>query len=244
MLEAIGHSPAAKGSHRCGRSGGRPVRSVRRLRRARRRPGRAQRPIVEDAAEALGATLDGGRRAPSAGGGPSFNGNKVMTTSGGGMLLSDDAGLMTDAATCHPGPTAGRRATSTPTSATTTGCRNILAALGRAQLVRLDDMIGRRRACASRTARLCRRRSRCPRPRWRTRRRRRTTAGSPHRSRPQPRRWRPRSSSTADRRRTSRHGICGSRCTFSPSSPALVASSPVERSSCSPMGWPCRVGRP
>ena len=56
--------------------------------------------LVEDAAEALGATYWG------AGGGPgrapgvfgqtgifSFNGNKIITTSGGGMLVTDDAAL-------------------------------------------------------------------------------------------------------------------------------------------------------
>jgi len=48
-------------------------------------------PIVEDAAEALGATY---RERPVGGFGRygvfSFNGNKIITTSGGGMLVSDD----------------------------------------------------------------------------------------------------------------------------------------------------------
>jgi len=48
-------------------------------------------PLIEDAAEALGSTCDGrpagsfGRLAVL-----SFNGNKIITTSGGGMLLSND----------------------------------------------------------------------------------------------------------------------------------------------------------
>jgi dTDP-4-amino-4,6-dideoxygalactose transaminase len=52
-------------------------------------------PVLEDAAESLGATYNGrpsgsfGRVAAC-----SFNGNKIITTSGGGMLLSDDAALV------------------------------------------------------------------------------------------------------------------------------------------------------
>ena len=55
-------------------------------------------PLVEDAAEALGATF-GGRPAGSFGrmGIFSFNGNKIITTSGGGMLVSDDGELITQA---------------------------------------------------------------------------------------------------------------------------------------------------
>ena len=50
-------------------------------------------PIIEDAAEALGASY---KSRPAGGMGDlsffSFNGNKIITTSGGGMLLSDNAG--------------------------------------------------------------------------------------------------------------------------------------------------------
>ena len=55
-------------------------------------------PLVEDAAEALGATR-GGRSAGAFGRASalSFNGNKIMTTSGGGMLLSDDGDLVAHA---------------------------------------------------------------------------------------------------------------------------------------------------
>lgn len=52
-------------------------------------------PIIEDAAEALGATYKG-RPAGSSGWASafSFNGNKIITISGGGMLCSDDGQLM------------------------------------------------------------------------------------------------------------------------------------------------------
>lgn len=103
-------------------------------------------PVVSDAAESLGARRDD-RPAASFGtlAAVSFNGNKVMTTSGGGALLTDD------------GPTAERvrylatqaRQPVAHYEHTEVGYNyrmsNLLAALGRAQLSRLDTMIGRRR---------------------------------------------------------------------------------------------------
>jgi dTDP-4-amino-4,6-dideoxygalactose transaminase len=104
-------------------------------------------PVIEDAAEALGATYCGtpagsfGRAAIL-----SFNGNKIMTTSGGGMLLSDDGELAAHArylATQARQPFVHYEHTDVGYNYRLS---NLLAALGRAQLHRLDSMITRRRA--------------------------------------------------------------------------------------------------
>ncbi|MCT2279741.1 DegT/DnrJ/EryC1/StrS family aminotransferase [Micromonospora chalcea] len=112
-------------------------------------------PVVEDAAEALGAT-HGGRPAGSFGrvGALSFNGNKIMTTSGGGMLVSDDLSLLARAR--HLATQAREQTPHYEHRETGYNYRlsNLLAALGRAQLVRLDGMIGRRRHLRNRYAEL------------------------------------------------------------------------------------------
>lgn len=102
--------------------------------------------MIEDAAEAVGATY-AGRHAGTFGdlGVLSFNGNKIMTTSGGGMLLTDDE-------------EAAERARFLATQArdpaphyehSTIGYNyrlsNLLAAVGRGQVTRLDAMVARRR---------------------------------------------------------------------------------------------------
>lgn len=102
--------------------------------------------LVEDAAEALGARSPAGP-AGSFGAAAvlSFNGNKIMTTSGGGMLLSNDGPLL---ARCRYLSTQARQPCA-HYEHTEIGYNyrlsNILAALGRAQLSRLDAMIERRR---------------------------------------------------------------------------------------------------
>jgi dTDP-4-amino-4,6-dideoxygalactose transaminase len=103
-------------------------------------------PVLSDAAESLGAT-HAGRPAGSFGRASvlSFNGNKVMTTSGGGMLLTDDGALAEHArylATQARQPVAHYEHTDIGFNYRMS---NLLAALGRAQLARLDDMIARRR---------------------------------------------------------------------------------------------------
>lgn len=107
--------------------------------------------VLSDAAESLGAT-HGGRAAGSFGDASvvSFNGNKIMTTSGGGMLLSDDGDLATRVrylSTQARQPVAHYEHTEIGYNYRLS---NLLAALGRAQLSRLDSMIARRRAVRDR----------------------------------------------------------------------------------------------
>lgn len=103
-------------------------------------------PVIEDAAESLGASLDG-RPAGSFGaaGCFSFNGNKIITTSSGGMLVTDDEAW-------------AKRARYLSTQARDPAAHyehselgynyrmsNLLAAIGRGQLQVLADRVERRR---------------------------------------------------------------------------------------------------
>ncbi|RBY74857.1 pyridoxal-5'-phosphate-dependent protein [Blastococcus sp. TF02-09] len=104
-------------------------------------------PVVSDAAESLGSSHEG-RPAGSFGqmAALSFNGNKIMTTSGGGMLLTDDAATadrIRYLSTQARQPTVHYEHTEIGYNYRLS---NVLAALGLAQLERLDEMIGRRRA--------------------------------------------------------------------------------------------------
>ncbi|MEO3776367.1 aminotransferase class I/II-fold pyridoxal phosphate-dependent enzyme [Micromonospora sp. B11E3] len=112
-------------------------------------------PVVEDSAQALGATRRG-RAAGSFGrvGVFSFSHNKIMTTSCGGMVVSDDAGLV---ARCRHLSTQAREPVphyEHRDVGHNYRLSNVLAALGRAQLRRLDQMIERRRAIRERYAKL------------------------------------------------------------------------------------------
>ena len=103
--------------------------------------------LLCDSAESFGASHRG-RAAGSFGDASvlSFNGNKIMTTSGGGMLLTDDHQLadhVRKLSTQAREPVAHYEHTEVGYNYRLS---NILAALGRGQLARLDDMLKRRRA--------------------------------------------------------------------------------------------------
>lgn len=102
--------------------------------------------VIADAAESLGATR-GGRPAGSFGDTAivSFNGNKIMTTSGGGMLLTDDPGIADRVRYLATQARQPVRHYEHVDIGFNYRMSNLLAALGRAQLVRLDEMIARRR---------------------------------------------------------------------------------------------------
>jgi pyridoxal phosphate-dependent aminotransferase EpsN len=104
-------------------------------------------PIVDDAAEALGGSYRD-RPAGTFGefGAFSFNGNKIITTSGGGMLVSDDTALIERAR--HLATQARDPAPHYQHSVTGFNYRmsNLLAAVGRGQLQQLEARVAARRA--------------------------------------------------------------------------------------------------
>ncbi|WP_223634640.1 aminotransferase class I/II-fold pyridoxal phosphate-dependent enzyme [Planococcus sp. 4-30] len=108
-------------------------------------------PIVEDAAESLGALYKG---QPSGSFGRfgifSFNGNKIITTSGGGMLVSNDAQALKKArflATQARDPAIHYQHSVVGYNYRLS---NILAGVGRAQLQVLDERVNTRRAIFNR----------------------------------------------------------------------------------------------
>ena len=107
-------------------------------------------PIIEDAAEALGATLPDGSQVGSVGefGCFSFNGNKIITSGGGGMIVCDDERLAAQAR--HLTTQARLPGASYQHDEVGFNYRltNIEAAVGLAQLERLDEFLSARRRIA------------------------------------------------------------------------------------------------
>lgn len=104
-------------------------------------------PLIEDAAEALGSTY-GGRACGSFGQMSvlSFNGNKIITTSGGGALLSDNEGWIRKArflATQARDPAPHYQHSETGYNYRMS---NICAGIGRGQLEVLQERVTQRRA--------------------------------------------------------------------------------------------------
>ncbi|WP_107942078.1 aminotransferase class I/II-fold pyridoxal phosphate-dependent enzyme [Metasolibacillus fluoroglycofenilyticus] len=110
-------------------------------------------PVIEDAAESLGSTYKGQKSGTFGQFGIySFNGNKIITTSGGGMLVSDNEKLISrsrflatqarDAAKHYQHSVVGYNYRMS----------NIVAGIGRGQLEVLDERIAQKRAIFERYA--------------------------------------------------------------------------------------------
>lgn len=103
--------------------------------------------VVEDAAEALGATYEG--KAPGTFGRAgifSFNGNKIITCSGGGMIVSDDTGLLDHARKLSTQARDPAPHYQHSEIGYNYRLSNVLAAIGRGQLQVLEDRVLARRA--------------------------------------------------------------------------------------------------
>jgi perosamine synthetase len=110
-------------------------------------------PVVEDAAEAIGSVYHG-RRAGSLGafGSFSFHGTKTLTTGEGGMFVTSDAALYERVLTLS---NHGRARSQTKQFwPDTVGFKykmsNLQAAMGCAQMERIDELVGRKRAILQR----------------------------------------------------------------------------------------------
>jgi dTDP-4-amino-4,6-dideoxygalactose transaminase len=105
-------------------------------------------PVLSDSAAAMGSLGRGGLHA---GRGArlaafSFNGNKIVTTGGGGALASDDAALVARARALAAQAREPAAHYQHETTGYAYGLSSVLAAVGLAQLPALEDRVARRRA--------------------------------------------------------------------------------------------------
>jgi dTDP-4-amino-4,6-dideoxygalactose transaminase len=103
-------------------------------------------PVISDSAEALGATYNG--RSSGVGSQAaifSFNGNKIITTSGGGMLASEDEKMINHAKFLSQQARDSAPHYEHSQIGYNYRMSNILAAIGRGQLMVLEDRVSTRR---------------------------------------------------------------------------------------------------
>ncbi|MDR2905318.1 MAG: aminotransferase class I/II-fold pyridoxal phosphate-dependent enzyme [Helicobacteraceae bacterium] len=102
--------------------------------------------LIEDAAESLGATWQG-RHTGTIGraGVYSFNGNKVITTSGGGMLVSDDAAIVKKALFLATQARENQPFYEHFEVGFNYRMSNVLAGIGRGQMTAIADRVAKRR---------------------------------------------------------------------------------------------------
>ena len=102
--------------------------------------------LIEDAAEALGSEYKG-KKLGSFGemGIISFNGNKIITTSGGGMLVSDNEDYVQRARFLASQAKEAKTHYEHKELGYNYRMSNLLAALGRGQLLNLDNFVKKRR---------------------------------------------------------------------------------------------------
>ena len=108
---------------------------------------RHQVPILEDAAESLGSTYNG-KHTGTFGriGVYSFNGNKIITTSGGGMLVSAEEALVKEARMLSTQARDPARHYQHSKIGYNYRMSNVVAGIGRGQLMHLDEHLRLKRA--------------------------------------------------------------------------------------------------
>lgn len=104
-------------------------------------------PVIEDAAESLGTTYKGKQTGTFGEFGVySFNGNKIITTSGGGMLVSDDVEKIAKARFWSTQSRENERHYEHKELGFNYRMSNIVAGIGRGQLKVLDERISQKKA--------------------------------------------------------------------------------------------------